>query len=106
MIDTFEWIMSRVQIDIESDTIRSCGVGTPCAKMAYMNTGSRHGKSPNKPLAVRMTPEKKTLLHELAAAHGTTASTLVTDFLAWWMGEPDATLPQRAVTRDDLVSSP
>jgi hypothetical protein len=68
-----------------------------------MNPHSRHGKSDNRPLAVRMKPAKKALLHEMAAASGTTASTLVQQFTDWWMGVPGAELPQRPeVIRDDL----
>ncbi|MGW4127976.1 hypothetical protein [Amycolatopsis japonica] len=48
----------------------------------------------NPKLTIRMDPAKRQDFIARAEQVGTTGSRLVGDFIDWWMGEPDARLPE------------
>jgi len=48
----------------------------------------------NPKLTIRRDPAKREAFVARAEQAGTTASRLVNDFIDWWMGEPDARLPE------------
>lgn len=52
----------------------------------------------NPKLTIRMPPEHRGAFITAAYNNGTTASELVTQFIAWWMNTPGAELPQRPET--------
>lgn len=49
--------------------------------------------SPNKVIRTRFTPEDKAKIMTEAHNHGATASEVIRQLVAVWMGEPDAVMP-------------
>lgn len=65
-----------------------------------MTATTRTGRRGNRPLEVRMPATTRRLLQDVAAAQGSDASKVVSQFVAWWLNEPGAELPPRPMLDD------